>query len=83
MKYRIVAKRADIVDIGKPVMGGMSIEKANEELESLSEITKNNLKASRTVAIKLGIEALKQVKESRFDPSTWEPQLLPGETPEE
>lgn len=30
-------------------------------------------------AIKLSGEALKQIKESRFDPSTWEPQLLPGE----
>ncbi len=28
----------------------------------------------------LGIEALKQVKESRFDPSTWTSQTLPGET---
>jgi len=33
-------------------------------------------------ASKLGLEALKQVKESRFDPSTWEPKLLPGETEE-
>jgi len=31
-------------------------------------------------AVKLGSEALKQVKESRFDPSTWIPQPLPGET---
>ena len=31
-------------------------------------------------ATKLGIAALKQVKESRFDPSTWTPQTLPGET---
>jgi len=30
----------------------------------------------------LSIEALEQVKESRFDPSTWEPKPLPGETPE-
>ena len=33
-------------------------------------------------AFDLGIEALKQIKESRFDPSTWEPQTLPGETKE-
>ena len=33
------------------------------------------------IALELGIEALRQVKESRFDPSTWEPKLLPGETP--
>jgi len=33
-------------------------------------------------ALQLGIEALKQVKESRFDPSSWEPRLLPGETKE-
>ncbi|MBA7493224.1 hypothetical protein ES702_03790 [subsurface metagenome] len=30
----------------------------------------------------LSIEALYQVRESRFDPSTWEPKLLPGETEE-
>lgn len=30
----------------------------------------------------LSINALKQVIESRFDPSTWEPKLLPGETEE-
>jgi len=31
-------------------------------------------------ADRLSIEAIKQVKESRFDPSTWEPKPLPGET---
>ena len=31
-------------------------------------------------AINLSIEALKQVKESRFDPSSWEPKPLPSET---
>lgn len=31
-------------------------------------------------ADRLSLEALKQVKESRFDPSTWEPKMLPGET---
>ncbi len=32
-------------------------------------------------AINLGIEALREVKESRFDPGTWTPHTLPGETP--
>ena len=34
----------------------------------------------KKLSIQLGIEALEQVKESRFDPSTWEPKPLPGET---
>ena len=33
-----------------------------------------------TLTIDLAIEALKQVKESRLDPSTWAPKTLPGET---
>lgn len=33
-------------------------------------------------AIELGIEALKSVKRDRFDPSTYHPYPLPGETPD-
>lgn len=56
-------------------------------IDKAIEIKEVDLKSHRVyydpdllAADKLSIEALKQVKESRFDPSSWEPKLLPGET---
>ena len=58
----------------------MKLDKAIEVLISGSELSRPWLLGGYEEALKLGIEALRQIKESRFDPSTWEPRKLPGET---
>ena len=61
----------------------MKVSRAIKVLENELEAGGFNPGALYPKAVKLGIEALKQVMESRFDPSSWTPQTLPGETPEE
>ncbi len=58
----------------------MQIEKAIEILALNLEEVGASMPPDCREALHLGIEALKQVEESRFEPSTWEPRLLPGET---
>lgn len=60
----------------------MTLQKAIAILEDLGTTLPQSSPEDRRKAVRLGIEALRQVKESRFDPSTWEPKLLPGETEE-
>lgn len=60
----------------------MTLNKAIEILQDLMTDLPQFSPDDRREAVMLGIEALKQIKESRFDPSTWEPRLLPGETEE-
>jgi len=60
----------------------MTIDKAIEILTLLSKGRYEGWIFNARSAEKLGVEALRQVKESRFDPSTWEPKLLLGETKE-
>jgi hypothetical protein len=58
----------------------MKIERAIEVLAHAPSAQNPTAVTDYFEAVKLGIEALKQVMESRFDPSTWAPQPLPGET---
>jgi len=58
----------------------MNIDKAIEVKEQYHEKYRVHMLSKEREADQLSIEALKQVKESRFDPSTWTPQTLPGET---
>jgi len=59
----------------------MKIEKAIELLETAKEgWPMGDNSEDYYKALELGIEALKQVKEARFDPGSWTPQTLPGET---
>ena len=58
----------------------MTIDTAIEILTHLKAATNSASRQDCEKAYQLGIEALKQVKESRFDPSTWEPRTLPDET---
>jgi len=58
----------------------LKIDKAIEILTIHNDHNPNITDAERREAHQLGLEALKQVKESRFDPSTWRSQTLPGET---
>ncbi len=58
----------------------MTIDEAIKLLNTAKEGFPVNDTEKYYAAMELSIEALKQVKESRFDPSTWTPQLLPGET---
>jgi len=58
----------------------MTLQEAINLSHDVAENEFNSLTPLERKALRLGIEALKQVKESRFDPSTWEPRPLPGET---
>uniref|UniRef100_A0A6H1ZUA4 Uncharacterized protein n=1 Tax=viral metagenome TaxID=1070528 RepID=A0A6H1ZUA4_9ZZZZ len=58
----------------------MTIDKALEVLAVLTRAPGIDQHPQLFNAVNLGIEALRQVKYSRFDPSTWEPRPLPGET---
>lgn len=58
----------------------MKLDEAIEIQEQYLRQKETHLSNDLDDAIKLGIEALRQVKESRFDPSTWEPRPLSGET---
>ena len=58
----------------------MTIDKAIEILTIFTFASNHTSRNDVNDALSLGIEALKQVKESRFDPSTWEPRTLPDET---
>lgn len=54
-------------------------------VETLVAILSTDIHAGHThheAAIQLGIEALKEIKKSRLDPSSYMPRLLPGETKE-
>lgn len=63
-------------------LSGIPISKAIEILQNLNDRQLGIWFVGENNAVKLGIEALRQVKESRFDPSSWEPKPLPGETEE-
>ena len=58
----------------------MTIDKAIEILTAERICFPTSHTPDLNDALQLGIEALKAVKDSRFDPSTYVPHLLPGET---
>lgn len=57
----------------------MKIDKAVNLLSQLPLAINTKSNHDNHVAVRLGIEALKQTKESRYDPSSWVPRKLPGE----
>ena len=83
MKYKIITKPEATVDIGKPVMGGMSIEKAIEILELYIPDPDSVPILDSIDAIELGIEALKVVHDTRRLPGMAGWRVLPGETRDE
>jgi len=58
----------------------MKIDEAIETLESMLPSEMPNNPPRRLDAYRLGIEALKRIKERRDLKTGWEIQLLPGET---
>ncbi len=58
----------------------MTIDKAIEILTDILRCVEPADPPDEHDAVKLGIEALREVKESRFDPSSYETRLLEGET---